>query len=176
MSENKHEIWELHELQGLPLSAKVELTKARIKAWYEHWNGMIYVSFSGGKDSTVLLNIVRSEYPDVPAVFVDTGLEFPEIREFVKTWDNVTWLKPKKNFRKVIKEYGFPIISKEVSEKAYYAQKYLTWYLEQNNLVDRQTDRQDAFALWPSGSMGDSWQEPLRQKRGMEGLKIRECP
>lgn len=68
----------------------------------------MYVSFSGGKDSTVLLDLVRSEYPNVKAVFVDTGLEYPEIRSFVKTFDNVEILKPKKNFKQVIQEYGYP--------------------------------------------------------------------
>lgn len=69
----------------------------------------------GGKDSTVLLDLVRRIYPDVPAVFIDTGLEYPELREFVKTIDNVIWLKPEKNFKRVIETYGYPIISKEVS-------------------------------------------------------------
>lgn len=69
----------------------------------------------GGKDSTVLLDLVRRIYPDVPAVFIDTGLEYPELREFVKTINNVIWLKPEKNFKKVIETYGYPMISKEVS-------------------------------------------------------------
>ncbi|MFA5238327.1 MAG: phosphoadenosine phosphosulfate reductase family protein [Phycisphaerae bacterium] len=77
--------------------------------------GQVYVSFSGGKDSTVLLSLVRDMYPDVPAVFFDTGLEYPEIRDFVKTFDNVVWLKPKKTFKKVIEEYGYPVVSKNVS-------------------------------------------------------------
>ena len=46
---------------------------------------------------------------------MDTGLEFPELREFVKTVDNVIWLKPKMNFRKVIENFGYPVISKRVS-------------------------------------------------------------
>ena len=94
----------------------------------------VYVSFSGGKDSTVLLHIVREEYPTIPAVFIDTGLEYPEIRQFVKTFDYVEWLKPKKNFKKVIEEYGYPFIGKEVSEKVYYAQRYLRAYFDKQKL------------------------------------------
>lgn len=77
----------------------------------------IIVSFSGGKDSTVLLNIVRQVYPNTPAVFVDTGLEYPELRNFVKTVDNVVWLRPEMNFKEVIKTYGYPVISKEVAKR-----------------------------------------------------------
>jgi len=104
---------ELKELQALPLKYKVMITKQRIQEWYEHWDGKVYVSFSGGKDSTVLLHIVRSMYPEVPAVFVDTGLEYPEIRQFVKSVENVVWLKPKMNFKQVIEKYGYPVVSKK---------------------------------------------------------------
>ncbi len=104
---------ELKELQVLPLEYKVMITKQRIQEWYEHWEGQIYVSFSGGKDSTVLLHIVRELYPEVPAVFVDTGLEYPEIRQFVKSVDNVVWLKPKMTFKQVVENYGYPVVSKK---------------------------------------------------------------
>ena len=107
------ELWELQQKQQLPLDLKILLTKQRIIEWYDYWDGQVYISFSGGKDSTVLLDLVRSIYPDVPAVFADTGLEYPELREFVKTFENVTWIKPKMNFRKVIEHYGYPAITKE---------------------------------------------------------------
>lgn len=103
----------LRQLQALPLEIKVAKTKLRIREWYEAAGGDVYVSFSGGKDSTVLLHIVRSIYPKVPAVFIDTGLEYPEIREFVKQFDNVKWLKPRMSFLKVIRKYGYPVVSKE---------------------------------------------------------------
>lgn len=111
----RHYPWELAQMQSLPLEAKITMTKNRIRQWYEYYNGDVYVSFSGGKDSTVLLHIARSIDPDIPAVFCDTGLEYPEIREFVKTVNNVTWIKPKMNFRKVIETYGYPLISKAVA-------------------------------------------------------------
>lgn len=55
------------------------------------------------------------KYNKIPAVYSDTGLEYPEIRDFVKTFDNVVWLKPKMNFKQVIEKYGYPFISKVVS-------------------------------------------------------------
>ena len=44
-------------MRALPLEAKIVKTQLRIREWYEHWAGNVYVSFSGGKDSTVLLHI-----------------------------------------------------------------------------------------------------------------------
>lgn len=111
---------ELDELQRLPLDKKISISKTKIVEWYEHWKGKVYVSFSGGKDSTVLLHLVRSIYPDVVGVFIDTGLEFPEIREFVKKTDNIIWIRPKKNFKEVIEKYGYPVVSKEQAERIYY--------------------------------------------------------
>ena len=119
MKENKHTKYDLQQMQSLPLEAKIIMTKRRIRDWYDYWDGQVYVSFSGGKDSTVLLHIAREVRPDIEAVFVNTGLEYPEIQKFVKTFDNVTILRPKMRFDEVIKTYGYPIISKEVSECIY---------------------------------------------------------
>lgn len=101
--------------QKYPLELKVAISKARIREWYKHYHGKVYVSFSGGKDSTVLLDLVRSEYPKVPAVFIDTGLEFPEIKASVKEASNVITVKPKRTFKEVLEKVGFPVISKMVS-------------------------------------------------------------
>lgn len=130
----KRTIEDLRQMQAVPLDVKVKMTQRRLREWVNEYGlDGVYVSFSGGKDSTVLLTIARQMYPDIKAVFVDTGLEYPEIRQFVKTWDNVDWLKPKLSFKQVIQKYGYPFISKEVSERVYYAQKYLAWYLSQDN-------------------------------------------
>jgi 3'-phosphoadenosine 5'-phosphosulfate sulfotransferase (PAPS reductase)/FAD synthetase len=109
---------DLKYFHAMPLEVKVGMTKTRIREWVkEYGTDGVYVSFSGGKDSTVLLHIVRELYPNVEAVFVDTGLEYPEIRDFVKTVDNVTWLRPEMNFKKVIETYGYPLVSKEISKQ-----------------------------------------------------------
>lgn len=107
------EKWQLSQRKSLPLEVKIQLSMNRIQEWYEHWDGNVYVAFSGGKDSTVLLKLVRSIYPNIPAVFSDTGLEYPEIRNFVKSIDNVTVVKPRKKFKDVIETYGYPVISKK---------------------------------------------------------------
>lgn len=112
----KHTKGDLQQMQSLPLSAKILMTKRRIRDWYDYWDGQVYVSFSGGKDSTVLLHIARELYPDIEAVFVNTGLEYPEIQQFVRTFDNVTILRPKMRFDEVIKKYGYPVISKAVGD------------------------------------------------------------
>lgn len=110
-------------MQSWSLQRKIQVTQTRIIEWYQKNNGKVYVSFSGGKDSTVLLDLARRIYPDIPAVFIDTGLEYPELRDFVKSIPNVVWLKPEMNFRKVIETYGYPLISKEVSQKIYTARR-----------------------------------------------------
>lgn len=121
---------ELKMLQSLPLEIKVAKTQQRIREWVDYFGvDGVYVSFSGGKDSTVLLHIVRELYPSVEAVFVDTGLEYPEIRQFAKSFDNVTVLRPKMRFDEVIKTYGYPIISKSVARKIHDARDGKEWAL-----------------------------------------------
>lgn len=155
----KHERWELQSMQAAPLSTKILLTKSRIREWVKAFGeDGVYVSFSGGKDSTVLLDIVRQEYPNIPAVFVDVPTQYPELREFVQTFDNVEILKPKMTFMQVCEKYGFPLISKEVAERVHYAQKYLTaWKQEREAATDRQTDGRGAIrAVRSSGDAGNA--------------------
>lgn len=103
---------DLKRRQMLPLDVKVNLTEYRIKEWYEHYNGQVYISFSGGKDSTVLRHVVKGLYPDVPAVFCDTGLEYPEVRELALKYADVV-LKPDMTFVEVLRTYGYPVIGKK---------------------------------------------------------------
>ncbi len=111
---------ELTMLQSLPLDIKIAKSKRRIQEWIDHYGvDKVYISFSGGKDSTVLLDLVRQVNSNIPAVFIDTGLEYPETKEFVKTIENVITLRPKLSFKQVIEKYGFPMVSKEQARYLY---------------------------------------------------------
>jgi len=103
-------------IQAEPFETKVARSRTLIAEWIAHWNGNVCVSFSGGLDSTVLLHLVRSIYPECPAYFVDTGLEYPEIKEQVKRTPNVTTVRPKLSFKQVLEKYGYPVASKRVAQ------------------------------------------------------------
>ena len=123
---------DLARFQAESLDDKFQRSLAKVSEWYMRWNNEVYVSFSGGKDSTVLADICANwckiiEKP-LYLVFINTGLEYPEIQSFVKFF--AQWLRdkyeievildilrPKMRFDEVIKTYGYPLISKEVAKK-----------------------------------------------------------
>ena len=137
MAENKHTKEELARLIALPLEDKVALTKLRITEFYECLSGGVYLSFSGGKDSTVLLTIARELYPSIKAMYVDTGLEFPEVKRHVKTFGNVDIIRPKKSFKQVIDSEGWVFPSKEVAEKIRFAKSGRTWAINDLHGINR---------------------------------------
>lgn len=146
MSENKHTMSDLYSMQAAPLSVKIKMTARRIRDWVDEFGqDGVYVSFSGGKDSTVLVDIVRNVcgYKKIPLVFVDVPTQYPELKEFALTFDNIVILKPQISFAQVCEKYGFPMISKEVSNCVSGARKYVKCLDSQksNNtiLTDRQT-------------------------------------
>ena len=130
---NKHTAEDLRQFQALPLGVKVAMTKSRIRGWInEFGTSGVYVSFSGGKDSTVLKHIVDSMYDNIPAVFVNTGLEYPEIQQFVREikagkYDcfssNVEIIRPEMRFDEVVRKHGYPAIGKKQSNTISHARK-----------------------------------------------------
>lgn len=144
----KMTIDDLHAKQQMSLRDKIDTSTERIEQWYDHWKGQVYISFSGGKDSTVLRHLVNTVFTEVPFVFVDTGLEYPEIREFVKSCDNVTRVRPKLTFRQVIEKYGYPVISKEQS-------RFLFEY--QTSHSDKLKDIRINGNKWGMGKISKKW-------------------
>ena len=111
---------ELYRLQALPLDEKIAIAQKAIREFVEHFGvDGIYISFSGGKDSTVLIHLCRQLYPDLVGLYSDTGMEFPEIRDFVQTFDNITIVTPKMHHREMLKKCGYPVVSKEQAEWIY---------------------------------------------------------
>lgn len=107
---------ELAQMRSLPLELKILKSKQRIQEFCDYYNYNVYVSFSGGKDSTVLYDLVKQVHPTCPAIFCNTGLEYPEIVDFCKNTRGVRFIKPKIPFTKVIEKYGYPVISKEQAD------------------------------------------------------------
>ena len=143
---------ELIMLQALPLEIKEMKSDQRIKEWVEYYGeDNVCFAFSGGKDSTVLKHLIRKRYPRIKGVFSDTGLEYPEIREFVKSVENIDWVKPKQTFRDITIQHGYPLFSKEVAETIRFARK-IVWggqlissekdCLERNNISKNFATRQ----------------------------------
>jgi 3'-phosphoadenosine 5'-phosphosulfate sulfotransferase (PAPS reductase)/FAD synthetase len=103
--------------QGWTLEQKIDHTVGTIEDFLSKTDGKGYISFSGGKDSTVLLDIARRFVRrDLPAVFSNTGNEFPETVQFVHSLHNITIIRPKIRIPDVLAKYGFPLVSKEQSQ------------------------------------------------------------
>lgn len=114
----KMTIQELQRRQAWTLHQKIDHAVGTIENFIATTGHNVYVSFSGGKDSTILLDIARKYISkDINAVFCNTGNEYPIILRFVKTFDNLVVLHIGKTMRDIIKKEGFPLVSKETSEK-----------------------------------------------------------
>lgn len=107
--------WMIEEWMKEPLDKKISRSKQKIKQFYDKLDGQVHVSTSGGKDSTVLLHLVRTLYPDTVAVNVAVPM-YPETMRFLKTVPNLTQVVPKHSYQEVITKHGYPVVSKEVSK------------------------------------------------------------
>lgn len=107
----------LETMLAWSLDKKIYHALKRINEFYIAQEGKVYVAFSGGKDSSVLLHLVRGMYPDVVAVFSNTTNEYIEILQHVRNTPNVIWLQPKMTFKETIQAYGFPLVSKRVARQ-----------------------------------------------------------
>ncbi len=113
---------EFKMMQALPLEIKVLKSAQRIIEAIETFGtDGLYCSYSGGKDSMVLYEVIKVALKkmnlptnSIPRVFCDTGLEWDSVREIGNKSEIV--IRPKMSFTDVIKNHGYPIISKEQSQ------------------------------------------------------------
>lgn len=141
---------------SMTLEQKVMTTAYRIKDWDVEMGGS-YISLSGGLGSRVLLDINRKYCignNHIPAVFIDTGLEHKGVKATaIKYADYI--LKPKITFDKVIKKYGYPVISK--------AQSMAIRKINTNNLTDKYKNKLlYGDEKGTAGKLSDKWHYLLR--------------
>ena len=111
-------IKELTERQAWTLTQKIDHSLGVIDQFASHFNGQVYVSFSGGKDSVAMLSLVEVIIPKVKSVFVMTGCESPSVCRFIREQQqhhDIEIIRPQKTLKQVFADYGFPLISKQVS-------------------------------------------------------------
>lgn len=114
---NRHTLSDLKVRQQMPLDMKIIMSQRRIREFCDRFPGMTYISNSGGVDSTVLSHMVCSLYPKTPNIFINTGLEYPENVEHARKAQNLIEVRPKMSFYQVIQKYGYPVISKGLSQQ-----------------------------------------------------------
>ena len=159
MSEHKVSLDLLRERQAWPLEKKIEHTLHQIQQ-YDGWartNGYngAYLAISGGKDSTVLHHIAKSDpfTQHIPSVFSDTGLEYPEVREMaLRLADTV--VRPAKSFKEVVEKYGYPAISKQVATKLHKLRTAKPGSAGYRLIMEGITS---AGRVFPQGKLAEKW-------------------
>lgn len=119
---------------------------------YEEDN--FYISFSGGKDSTVLSALVDMALPNnqIPRVYADTGIELNMIRDFViemqKSDNRIILIKPSVPIKQMLDAQGYPFKSKEYSaiHKQYKKTGLKTHWVKQYLQCDEQKNKLDRYA------------------------------
>ena len=125
----------------LLLFDRIEVIKATNQKYDLEHNA--YLSFSGGKDSTILHYLLDLALPGnrIPRVYMNTGIEYQMITDFVKKLaekdDRFVIIAPSKPIKKMLEEVGYPFKSKEHSlrvnqfnkgKNSNYIKKYISGY------------------------------------------------
>jgi 3'-phosphoadenosine 5'-phosphosulfate sulfotransferase (PAPS reductase)/FAD synthetase len=184
LSERRQTLTSLREMN---LESKIIQTKYLIRcAVMEFGLDKVYISYSGGKDSTVLSHIAKSMYPDILHLFANTTNEYPETLEHIR-WEkeengtNIITVIPKDahgevwTFKKVVERYGYPMFSKRVSNAIRTYQHALSEHTKANaqGYIDRNFKKYEKYKELPiSDKCCDKLKkEPLRRKAKELGLE-----
>jgi len=113
------EPWQFIQKQSLPYKEKLTLAKLRAREFYDHCEGNVFASVAGIDSMTMTLFLWKYISRDIPAVSVSV-LEDKSIQEAHKQLAQMgefIILKPLKSKVQVIREHGYPIISKDKAGK-----------------------------------------------------------
>lgn len=174
-------------LREMNLYSKIIQTKFLIRqAVNEFGLEKVYISYSGGKDSTVLSHIAKSMYPQILHLFANTTNEYPETIQHIK-WEkeynktNIIVVMPEDvhgeiwTFKKVVDRYGYPMFSKRVANAIRTYQHALSVKTKQNSqdYINRNFKKYDKFKELPiSDKCCDKLKkEPLRRRAKTLGLE-----
>ncbi|MDU4960177.1 MAG: hypothetical protein E6X17_05900 [Sporomusaceae bacterium] len=107
---------EFLQKQSLPYEAKIRHAEIRAREFYDRLDAQVFCSV-GGLDSITLLTFLRKTVDqNIPGVSVSI-LEDRSIQKIHRTFENFVFLKPLKSKVQVIREHGYPVISKEKAGK-----------------------------------------------------------
>lgn len=117
----------VRERMAYPYEIKVRMTERRLSEFITYYGESgVAVSISGGLDSTAAMHFIHARYPDVEAVSV-LGIECRDnIKMVMKIRDEwgvkVNIAAPKMTQEAVIKEFGYPVVSKRAAKSLSYLQ------------------------------------------------------
>lgn len=176
----------LASLRAMPLEAKIIQTKHLIReAITVFGEDHCYISYSGGKDSTVLSHIAKQMYPNILHLFANTTNEYPETLKHIqweinKNHTNIITVYPIDskgeiwNFKKVVERYGYPMFSKRISNAIRTYQHAKTNRTKQNSIdyIERNFRKyKDYIELPISDKCCDKLKkEPIRRKAKELGM------
>ncbi len=129
---------DLRMMQEMPLSLKERWTVQRLREFIDYYGeDKVYYGFSGGKDSTALRHIIKKYWPDIPGVFVDTPMEYPQVRRFAKEKDGVVRLRPEGTIKQIIDDCGWNFPSKDVAQIIEAARRDKKWAIDRLNGIGK---------------------------------------
>lgn len=177
----------LDSLREMNLESKIIQSKYLIRQAVTVFGlDKVYISYSGGKDSTVLSHIAKSMYPNILHIFANTTNEYPETLTHIH-WEklynhtNIISVIPKDakgkhwSFKRVVEYYGYPIFSKRVSNAIRTYQHALSETTKQHSLdyINRNFKKYNKYKDLPiSDKCCDKLKkEPLRRKAKELGME-----
>lgn len=156
----QEQIQRFRELQDLPYNIKIQYAIGKAQEFFDTMKGKVFCSV-GGLDSITLLLFLR-EYvdPGIRGVSLSV-LEDKTIRKVHKDLGNMVFLKPYKSKVQVIKEHGYPVISKEKAGKIQLLQ----------NPTEKNTTVRHAIMTGETGAYG-GWRTGTKMKLPQKWLEL----